>query len=263
MDTNNVHLIYFSPTHTSKKIATAIAKGIAAENNQITDLTFGIEESIVIKQGLTVIAVPVYCGRVSETALQRLRKIKGRQTPAIIAVVYGNRHYDDALIELRDEVIQLGFIPVAGGAFIGEHSYSTEKHPVAANRPDFEDLRQAESFGKEVAERLKSISDITTLPLLKVKGNVPYLTVKTGQPSTPITQEELCAQCGHCIGICPTDAIRLEEKVVSDPETCIQCCACVKECPHGARSYFTPFAEVLSTHFSKRREREVFFHFQK
>lgn len=258
-NTNTVNLIYFSPTHTSKKIATGIAKGIGAENNKVIDLTLGIEDPIIIDKGLTVIAVPVYCGRISETALHRLQKIKGNQVPAIIAVVYGNRDYDDALIELRDEAIKLGFIPVAGGAFIGEHSYSTKEYPVAANRPDSEDLRQAENFGKEVAEKLESVQDINTLPLLNVKGNIPYLAVKAGQPSTPTTIEDMCVQCEHCVDICPVGTIRMEDKIVSNPEECIQCCVCVKECPNEARSYITPFPKVLNANFSERRDIELFY----
>ena len=68
---------------------------------------------------LCVIAVPVYGGRVAATALQRLQRLKGNGSSAILVVVYGNRDYEDALLELRDTTVQLGFVPLTAGAFIG------------------------------------------------------------------------------------------------------------------------------------------------
>ncbi len=52
---------------------------------------------------------------------------------AIAIVLYGNRNYDDALIELKDILELDGFKVVAGAAFIGEHSFSNN---LAKNRPD-------------------------------------------------------------------------------------------------------------------------------
>lgn len=260
MNHNKINLIYFSATHTSEKIARYIAKGLAISNQEVIDITFPVKKDFSLGQELTIIAMPVYSGRIPVVARERLQRIKAGNTPAILAVIYGNRDYDDALIELRDESVKLGFIPVAGGAFIGEHSYSTEQYPVAVNRPDAYDLSEAENFGKEIIERLKAVEDIQKLSLLNVKGNIPYIAVKGTEPSTPETIDHLCTQCGHCIDICPVETIRLlEDKIVSDPEDCIRCCACVKECPTGARSFNTPFSKILHTNFSARRSIEIFY----
>lgn len=62
---------------------------------------------------------------------------------AIIVVVYGNWDYVDALIELRDIAVKMGFKPIAAAAFIGEHSFSTEDSPIAYGRPDISDLNIA------------------------------------------------------------------------------------------------------------------------
>lgn len=91
----------------------------------------------------------MYAGRVAPIALQRLRRLRGNNAPAILITVYGNRDYEDALVELRDETIQLGFTPLAAGAFIGEHSYSRPNMPIAEGRPDITDLQTAEQFGKD------------------------------------------------------------------------------------------------------------------
>ena len=52
-------------------------------------------------------------------AIKRLKRMKAAKTLAVPIVLYGNREFEDALLELRDLVVELGFIPVAGGAFIG------------------------------------------------------------------------------------------------------------------------------------------------
>ena len=110
---NGTRLIFFSPTHTSARIARAIGEGIGMGRRMETDLTLDEQTSPIEMNGeLCVIAVPVYGGRVAATALQRLQRLKGNGSPAILVVVYGNRDYEDALLELRDTAVQLGFVPL-------------------------------------------------------------------------------------------------------------------------------------------------------
>ena len=259
MRVKNIQPVYFSPTHTSAKIVTAIAEGTDIIVNKEIDLTYPCaDQKVISTDSLAIIGVPTYAGRVAPTALERLQKIKGDNTPAIIVVLYGNRDYEDALLELRDSVKQLGFVPVAGGAFIGEHSYSTEEFPTAAGRPDVSDIQIASEFGKNIIKLLNQYADIKELPALEVKGNFPYKENKPKTLATPITIDELCTQCQYCIEICPVETIELKEEIVSDPEVCIKCCACVKECPHGARVFTTPFSEFLIKNFHERKEPELF-----
>ena len=51
-------------------------------------------------------------------------RLQAHNTPAVCVVVYGNRAYDDALLELKDILTERGCRPIAGAAFIGEHSFS-------------------------------------------------------------------------------------------------------------------------------------------
>lgn len=260
MQLKQIQPVYFSPTHTSAKIVTTIAEGINITVNNEIDLTYlPIEQKTIQPDTLAIIGVPTYAGRVAPTALERLQKIKGDNTPAIIVVLYGNRDYEDALLELRDTVKQLGFIPIAGGAFIGEHSYSTEQFPTAVGRPDLSDLQIATEFGKDIIKQLHQYADIKEFSTLEVKGNFPYKENKPKTPATPITIDELCTQCQYCIEICPVETIELKEEIVSDPEVCIKCCACVKECPNGARVFNTPFSEFLFKNFHERKEPELFY----
>jgi hypothetical protein len=93
-------------------------------------------------------------------------------------VVYGNRDYEDALIELHDISITQGFVPVAAGAFIAEHSYSTTKRPIAHGRPDPDDLDRAQEFGKKVREKLKGLRFLDDIGKIKIPGNIPYIEPK-------------------------------------------------------------------------------------
>ena len=132
-------VICFSPTRTSRKIAEAVAAGMTAARIRTIDLTLDRSDSpITVGAGETVVlGVPVYAGRVAPEAVRRLQRIKaaaGAVIPTVVTVTYGNRDYEDALVELYDLAVSLGLSPFAAGAFIGEHSYSTPEMPVAEGR---------------------------------------------------------------------------------------------------------------------------------
>lgn len=253
------HLVFFSPTHTSARIARAVGEGIGMGRRIETDLTLDEGTSpILINDALTVIAVPVYGGRVAPIALQRLKRLKGHNAPVILLTIYGNRDYEDALVELRDTAVEQGFTPLSAGAFIGEHSYSRPNMPVAAGRPDANDLQKAEQFGHESLRKLQEST--FPLPSFFIKGNVPYKPLPAGNNATPVCND-LCYACGNCIEVCPTHAIHLSadgSQIETIAERCIRCCACVKECPTGARIFDSPFTAILHEKFSARRKPETF-----
>ena len=299
-------VICFSPTRTSRKIAEAVAAGMtgmsggtadyadASRQIRTIDLTLDrSDEPIILNSGgAVVLGAPVYAGRVAPEAVRRLRRIQvaaGASVPAVVTVTYGNRDYEDALVELYDLAVSLGLSPFAAGAFIGEHSYSTPAMPIAEGRPDSMDLADASIFGGECARKLESPGAFAPF---HIKGNRPYkepsrptsspaaahpsgsgtaavppvhsaATASPDRPdipAVPVTADG-CPLCGECAAVCPTGAIVLDSgsmKVLTDPSLCIRCCACVKACPAGMRTYSTPFAAFLHEHCSARREPETF-----
>lgn len=266
MKINTAKLIFFSPTHTTRRVVENIAQGIQVECIDYLDLTppgsitCSFEE---LRVDLVIIGMPVYGGRIPSVAVNRLRRIKGRNTPAVIVVVYGNRAYEDALLELNDLVLEIGCRPVAGGAFIGEHSYSTASVPIACGRPNNEDMKMAADFGRLAGAKLRRRQLIDGLPSLHVPGNYPYKEYPVNiMKVCPLTDESLCQQCGECVSVCPTAAVVIEKRIMTDPAACILCCACVKACPVGARVMDNPpvnySRDWLSTNCREPKTPEIY-----
>ncbi len=78
MTVNEAHLIYFSPTHTSKQVAEAIVHGTGIKNVVPMNLTLQTaEETVIPASALAIIVVPVYGGHVAPLAMERLENIRG------------------------------------------------------------------------------------------------------------------------------------------------------------------------------------------
>lgn len=264
VDINSAKLIYFSPTKTTRKVIEGISQGLQVINLEHVDLTLSdaeIQKRPVFSDDLAVIGAPVYSGRLPAVATSRLRKLKGNGAPAIIVVVYGNRAYEDSLLELRDVALEVGFRPIAAGAFIGEHSYSTNSTPIAAGRPDMEDLGKAKAFGKMAREKMINMRAFEQLVPLQVPGDFPYKEIRMLSDIAPAIQELLCTRCKQCASVCPTAAI-MDDPTLTDKSLCIRCCACVKSCPVSAKTMDDPRikqgAAQLSVNCAARKESKTY-----
>ncbi|MGN0267724.1 MAG: 4Fe-4S binding protein [Lachnospiraceae bacterium] len=250
---NNTELLYFSPTGGTKKAGQIFCGGIA-QNVKMVDLG---ERDKTVEQSdseLTVIAVPVFGGRVPAVAVQKLKELNGDGKKAVTLVVYGNRAYEDALLELNNVIKDSGFRIIASAAAVAQHSMAPE---VGKGRPDEQDERSILMFAGKVLDKIESGSEAQII----VPGNYPY---KNGMnmPVAPISLPS-CNQCGKCAAICPSGAIRLEnDSVVTDAEKCCLCMACTAACPEHARILPPPLQEkmeqMLGALKSVRRENEYF-----
>ncbi len=243
-------VIFFSPTKTTLKVVEAVAEGMGLDNVSRVDLTFPSENAPEAAAGdAVIIGVPVYAGRVPALAVERLRqRVQGKGRPAVLVAVYGNRAYEDTLLELRNLAEELGFVPIAAGAFIGEHSFSTPELPVAQGCPNENNLEKARLFGTRILEKLQKTTALDHIPALQVPGNFPH---RDGmQPSSicPSTKEDLCTLCGECASMCPSQVVRVTDTgVETDPSGCIWCGACIKACPTEARFWNAPKINEINT----------------
>lgn len=226
----------FSPTGGTAKVARSIAKGSGLEVREV-DLSAPVTPEELPEGAVLAAAVPVFGGRVPAAALERLAALKGKGNPAVAVAVYGNRAYEDALLELKNALEQGGFQVVAAGAFIAEHSIVRS---IAAGRPDGEDTRAAEAFGASVAAKLAAGDSFAPL---QVPGSPEYKEYK-GLPFHP-KADRSCTKCGTCAASCPVGAIPVEDPSGTDEARCISCMRCVAVCPEGARAL--PAAALLGS----------------
>ena len=151
----NVTAIYFSPTGGTKSYVRAVARGIADDFREIdlTNRETRAKEHLFSPDEIAVIGVPVYYGRIPQLPDELLRGLTASHTPAVFVVVYGNREFDDALLELSDLCEKQGFYGAAACAFVAQHTFSPK---IAAGRPNEEDLTIAEAFGREIREFMEA-----------------------------------------------------------------------------------------------------------
>lgn len=276
MGIEKIFAVYFSGTGTTKKVVTQVAKGLSsALNLPIDEIDFTTYEarktSLSFKESdLVVIGLPVYAGRLPNLILPYIKTIKGNGAMAVPIVLYGNRNYDDGLMELKTELDKDGFHSISAGAFIGEHSFSRK---LAAGRPDSKDIEVADNLASLTAEIINSLSSEEKLLKyeLQVKGNMPlspYYTPRDrkGNPIDirkvkPKTKES-CNKCGKCISMCPMNAIDASDPALVSG-VCIKCCACIKRCPQEAKyfegeGYLYHMRELEEQYGVTRKEPEIF-----
>lgn len=158
-----VRAVYFSPTRTTKTIVQEVAGALAAPlgaSVEVTDLTLPAQRPADVScaaDDVLVFGFPVYAGRVPVLLRDEFAHLEGRGTPAVVVGLYGNRAFDDALLEAADLLEERGFNVTAAGAFIGEHSLTAR---VGTGRPDDADIAVAQRFGADLGERLARSRDL-------------------------------------------------------------------------------------------------------
>ena len=264
MDIQKVKLVYFSPTKTTQTVLESIAKGITdnVEHINLTPPEAAQQTIPPFADELVIIGAPVYGGRLPVEAVKRFKQLKASNTPAIVVVTYGNREFEDSLLELKNLAIELGFNPAAGGAFIGEHSFASEDVPIANGRPDSQDVQKAMEFGAKIKEKIAALQSPDAPMDLEIPGRFPYEGGARAMTVSPLTKEDTCTLCGTCASVCPTAAISVDDSVETKVELCLRCCACVKNCPTGARVWEDEMMKKITTwlyeNCQARKEPQIF-----
>ena len=124
--------------------------------------------------------------------------------------------------------------------------YFTDGHP------DEIDLKEAEDFGREMAERSQKIHKgetnlIQQLPEgelydeiygARMRGELPPEVMKARAQGFSIDMDK-CTRCNYCVELCPMNSIEFS---VDPPvfHKCDQCWLCEQTCPEGAISFNYP-----------------------
>ncbi|MDR2140423.1 MAG: 4Fe-4S binding protein [Deltaproteobacteria bacterium] len=248
--------IFFSPTGTTRKIVRHVAAGLALPPREL-DMTLPTarEQKIFLeREELALLAFPVYGGRLPKIALEIFNQLPNGRRPALALVVYGNRAYEDALLELFDLCVQKGYFLVGAAAFIGEHSYS---HVMGQNRPDPADEEAAHQFGLSARHCLLTGDKVLSDKSLLAEAHRPYRKYSAKRPISPDTSRK-CVGCLLCVKSCPVAAFVDNNPRQVDQAKCILCAACVKLCPEKAKSFndddFTDDMAVMAAANLDRKE---------
>lgn len=248
--------IVFSPTGGTRRVARIVSEVLSAQVRTL-DLTArdgAWRGASCTEDEVAVIAVPSYGGRMPSLAAERLSAISGGGARAVLVCVYGNRAFEDTLVEMEDRAVAAGFCVVAAVAAVAEHSIVRK---YAAGRPDSEDRLRLEEYARRIAERLHAGADSLMEPL---PGNRPYRESKrVGLVPLP---SRACDGCGACARRCPAGAIDTADPKRVDEARCISCMACVAVCPKSVRRISRVKAAAVSAMLGKvcsgRRECGIF-----
>ena len=246
---NTVEII-FSPTGGTEKVAHMIRRQWSESTIKIdlSDPKADFSACVIHKEDQVLIAMPSFGGRAPAAAIERLKRIAGNSAKCTLVCVYGNRAYEDTLVEMEDAAKESGFRVVAAVAAVAEHSIMPQ---YAAGRPDASDKKQLEQFAEQIAGKTEAA--------VSIPGNRPYK--KAGGAGFVPKPSKNCVKCDVCVKNCPVQAID-PEKLTADSKKCIACMRCVKQCPHNARKVNEAMVSVAAMAIKKacsvRKENELF-----
>ena len=265
--------MYFSPTGTTEKIVQELVELLSLKfqcEKAYIDFTLpGVREEVQTfsSSDLVIFGTPVYAGRVPNVLLKYIHTVSGGEALAVPIVLFGNRNYDDALAELQSLLAEDGFLPVAAGAFVGEHSFS---EILGAGRPDNADMEVAETFADDIYNKLCDGFRPKKGELLNVGGEYPSkgyyqprdrkgnpVDIRKVKPKT----SDSCNNCKLCVKVCPMGSISFDN-VRDFTGICIKCGSCIKKCPMGAKYYdaesYLYHQHELEEEYTRRAEPSLF-----
>ncbi len=250
----SIYSIYFSPTGGTEKVCDIIASAFS-EDITAVELIAGEDDFSQVKltkDDIAIIGGPVFGGRIPGVAMERLEQISGGGAKAVLVAVYGNRAFDDALMDLKVGSEKAGFVTVAGIAANAEHSIARS---IAAGRPDCDDEKVLKEFAEKIKEKIaKGITEV------EIPGNVHE--ERKASSAMPIIVSEDCNECGSCVDECPVGAIPKDASNTTDTDKCMGCMRCISICPNSARSLPTERLQAVTEMLTKacpdRSENELF-----
>lgn len=231
-----LYAFYFSPTGGTKKVLDIICSTWDCQKEyvnlsaiQTSSLSVNFSET-----DICIVAVPSFSGRVPQFIIPILQNLQGNKAKSILISTYGNRAFDDTLLELKDTMEQSGFLCYGAIAAVTQHSIMPR---YGAGRPTPDDAEELKKFSKQCQNMLEKPFSPVDVP-----GNRPYRKY-VSLPITPKADKH-CTACGLCHQTCPAHAIPADNYRKCDTALCISCLQCTAVCPQQARHVNTLMLKI-------------------
>lgn len=230
-----IYKAVFSPTYGTAHAATLLAEqmdlNLAGEKIKKLDLTTPAARSVrhfFSESDLVIVGAPVYGGQLPPVE-GLFENLHGNNTPCILLAGYGNRHYENALAQMKSIMTRQGFLCIGAIACIVPHTFAPA---IGAGRPNVEDLSAIAAFANALSAKFETHDSFT---VAEVPGD-PNPAPKPKKAVPKSLDRTLCTNCSLCSASCPAGAI---DKITNDidPEKCINCMRCAFICPAKARSF--------------------------
>ena len=193
-----VSQIIFSPTGGTEKVADAITNtwGLPVNKIDLSNAETDYSSLSFEKDDIVLIAAPSFGGRVPSLATQRISNIHGNHTPCVIVCVYGNRAYEDTLIELS------GFAKKISEK-INNNLTSLSTPQIPGTRP----YKKAAGIGLVP----KADNNCTDCGLCA--RQCPAQAISKENPK--VTDSKKCISCMRCVVQCPQSSRKVNGAMVS------------------------------------------------
>jgi hypothetical protein len=186
-------VIIFNPDDATGIIADAITRGTGVVEPVVYDLAYDQRQDKTpvkdgVREDIIILCLRAGCGTVPAAAQESFRRLSGYGQPAILAGTYGCTGIGTALREIDALARQLGFTPIAAGAFpVREKAASADPRDRA--RPDELDLFKARELGFDVRFLLERRQwPVKTNLVLPKRIGLPFRC--TGNDAKPITAQK-------------------------------------------------------------------------
>ncbi len=249
-----LYAFYFSPTGGTKNILDIFLSKWNCDKilTDLSDNNANLEDVIFKKDDVCVVAVPSFSGRVPQFIIPKISKLNGAGAKAVLITAFGNRAFDDTLLELFNTMTKADFICFAAMAAVTRHSVMPK---YGNGRPDSDDISQIKEFSEKCRNEFVQRVNTVALP-----GNFPYRKYQ----SIPIKPkaDKSCNKCGLCAKRCPVKAIDPQRLNKTDKNKCISCLQCVAKCPRQARhinKFVLKAAEIKMKKLCGDRKENAFF----
>ena len=251
-----VNVIMFSPAGGTAKTAEMLARELGTLTGAVD-----IAEPDVFYSGIkadpeaiAIVAMPCYGGRVPQLAAERFRQVDGSGAKTVLLCVYGNRAYEDTLVEMEDLAKERNFNVIGAVAAIAQHSIVND---FGAGRPDSSDAAKLKGFAQKILAKIES-GDMSKP---HVPGKRPYKKAMGKLGLVPHATKG-CLYCGVCAKKCPVQAIDIDKIFGASRRKCISCMRCVANCSTDVRKLNALELKIVETKIKKeassRKEPELF-----